>query len=95
MRRQFDFVAAAARLLLIPLMLALGSCAGTELRHPEARDVRVSRDGRHFVRPDGRPFLWLADTAWELFHRLTPEEAEFYLEDRKRKGFTVIQALVI
>jgi hypothetical protein len=37
------------------------------------------------------PFFWLGDTAWELFHRLNREEADRYLEDRARKGFTVIQ----
>jgi hypothetical protein len=33
----------------------------------------------------------LGDTAWELFHRLTREEADLYLKDRAAKGFTVIQ----
>ena len=45
--------------------------------------------------PDGKPFFWLADTAWELFHRLTLEEAELYVEDRRAKGFSVIQAVVL
>jgi len=40
-------------------------------------------------------FFYLGDTAWELFHRLTREEAEFYLKDRAAKGFTVIQAVVL
>ncbi|MEO6525272.1 MAG: glycoside hydrolase family 140 protein [Gemmatimonadaceae bacterium] len=57
--------------------------------------LRVSRDGRHLVHADGTPFFWLGDTAWELFHRLTREEADLYLDDRRRKGFTVIQAVVL
>jgi hypothetical protein len=57
--------------------------------------LRVSADGRRLVHADGTPFFWLGDTAWELFHRLTREEAELYLEDRRRKGFTVIQAVVL
>ena len=36
-----------------------------------------------------------ADTAWQLFHRLTREEARRYLEDRAKKGFTVVQAVVL
>src|SRR5690606_19576657 len=44
---------------------------------------------------DGTPFFWLGDTAWNLFHRLDREEAERYLEDRRAKGFTVIQAVVL
>ena len=44
---------------------------------------------------DGRPFFWLGDTAWELFHRLSREEAERYLANRARRRFTVIQAVVL
>ena len=57
--------------------------------------LKVAEDGRHLVYGDGTPFFWLADTAWELFHRLDREEAELYLEDRARKGFTVIQAVAL
>ena len=57
--------------------------------------LRVSDDGRRIVYEDGRPFFWLGDTAWELFHRLSREEADLYLEDRARKGFTVIQAVAL
>lgn len=50
----------------------------------------------HFLEyADGCPFFYLGDTTWELFHRLNREEANFYLEDRARKGFTVIQAVVL
>jgi hypothetical protein len=63
-----------------------------DLRHGP---LRVSRDGRHLVHADGTPFFWLGDTAWELFHRLTREEADVYLDDRRDKGFTVIQAVVL
>ncbi len=57
--------------------------------------LRVSDNGRYLVYSDGTPFFWLGDTAWELFHRLTREEADIYLEDRANKGFTVIQAVVL
>lgn len=57
--------------------------------------LRVSEDGRKFVHGDGSPFFWLGDTAWHLFHRLDREEAERYLEDRRSKGFNVIQAVVL
>ncbi len=53
-------------------------------------------DNHHFlVTADGRPFFWLGDTAWELFHRLNREEADRYLENRARNGFTVIQAVAL
>jgi len=57
--------------------------------------LRVSENHRFLVTADGRPFFWLGDTAWELFHRLNREEATRYLEDRASKGFTVIQAVAL
>ncbi len=57
--------------------------------------LSVSADGRYLTRPDGAPFFWLGDTAWELFHRLNRDEAEQYLEDRRQKGFTVILAVAL
>jgi len=50
---------------------------------------------RFLITEDGKPFFYLGDTAWELFHRLTREEATTYLQDRACKGFTVIQAVVL
>jgi len=57
--------------------------------------LRVSPDGRYLMHSDGRPFLWLGDTGWELFHRLTREEADYYLETRAKQGYSVIQAVVL
>lgn len=57
--------------------------------------LRVSDNKRYLVTADGKPFFWLGDTAWELFHRLTREEAEKYLRNRADKGFTVIQAVAL
>ena len=57
--------------------------------------LKVSDNHRFLVYEDGRPFFYLGDTAWELFHRLKREEAEKYLEDRAKKGFTVIQAVAL
>jgi hypothetical protein len=57
--------------------------------------LTVSANRRFVVFEDGTPFFWLADTGWELFHRLTLEEAQFYFENRARKGFNVIQAVLL
>lgn len=57
--------------------------------------IRVSENGRFLVTADGAPFFWLGDTAWELFHRLTREEAQFYFATRQRQRFTVIQAVAL
>lgn len=62
---------------------------------PQDRSLIVSASGRYLKYPDGRPFFYLADTAWELFHRLNYEEAVRYLQDRAGKGFTAIQAVLL
>lgn len=57
--------------------------------------LKVSDNKRFLVHENGKPFYWLGDTAWELFHRLNREEAEKYLKNRAEKGFTVIQAVAL
>jgi hypothetical protein len=57
--------------------------------------LKVSENRRFLVTADGRPFFWLGDTAWELFHRLNREEAERYLKNRAERRYTVIQAVVL
>ncbi len=57
--------------------------------------LKVSNNHRFLVRDDGRPFFYLGDTAWELFHRLNREEAERYLKNRAERKFTVIQAVAL
>jgi hypothetical protein len=57
--------------------------------------LKVSDNKRFLVHSDGTPFFYLGDTAWELFHRLNRQEVKYYLEDRRKKGFTVIQAVVL
>jgi hypothetical protein len=60
------------------------------LELPIFAQLKVSPDHRFLQTADGKPFFWLADTAWELFHKLNREEADLYLKDRADKGFTVI-----
>lgn len=57
--------------------------------------IRVSDNGRFLATETGAPFFWLADTAWELFHRLTREEAAHYFATRQRQRFNVIQAVAL
>jgi hypothetical protein len=57
--------------------------------------LKVSPNKRFLVQADGTPFFYLGDTAWELFHRLNREDTERYLENRRAKGFTVIQAVAL
>ena len=57
--------------------------------------LAVSENRRFLVTADGQPFFWLGDTAWELFHRQTRDDAERYLRDRAERRFTVIQAVAL
>lgn len=47
--------------------------------------LRVSDNHRFLQTADGKPFFYLGDTAWELFHRLTKEEAKVYLKIVRKK----------
>ncbi len=47
--------------------------------------ITVSENHRFLVTETGEPFFWLADTDWEIFHRLTLEEAEFFLKNRQQQ----------
>src|SRR5215471_8919411 len=48
---------------------------------------RMSPAGRTLAHADGYPCVLVADTAWALPWRATPEEARTYAADRQRKGF--------
>ncbi|WP_238537813.1 glycoside hydrolase family 140 protein [Zavarzinella formosa] len=57
--------------------------------------LKVSENKRFLVTADGKPFFWLGDTDWELFHRLDRADAEKFLAIRAKQGFNVIQAVAI
>lgn len=87
------------RHLLFRLFCLLGACLSAcslpADRQVSAHELQVSANGRYLEQTDGTPFYYLGDTAWELFHRLNREEAAIYLENRAKRGFTVIQAVVL
>ncbi len=56
--------------------------------------LQVSDNGRYLVHEDGEPFFWLGETAWLLSSRLLREEVDYYLRDRDKKGYNVIQISV-
>ena len=61
----------------------------------QLQSLKVSDNKRFILNEDGSPFFWLGDTAWELFHKLSREEADLYLENRAERKFTVIQAVAL
>src|SRR5215472_5637162 len=52
--------------------------------------LHVSTDHRYLVDRSGTPFMVQGDAAWSLISGLTDEEAETYLEARRRLGFNAI-----
>lgn len=57
--------------------------------------MKLHVQGRHLADEQGKLFFYTADTAWELFHKLSVEEAHRFIDDRARKGFNVIQAVAV
>jgi hypothetical protein len=51
---------------------------------------RLTVEGGAFLR-GGRPFLYLADTAWSAFTNPTDDEWRSYLDQRAEQGFTAVQ----
>ncbi len=86
------FAARAIRGTLFWILLA--GFVSTALE-AQPRRLEVMENGRYLQESTGKPFFYLGDTAWELFHRLSREESDRYLEDRAHKGFTVIQAVIL
>lgn len=50
---------------------------------------------RVLVDQNNRPFFWLGDAAWSLIAQLKREDVDYYLENRKDKGFSVILVSLI
>ncbi|HWA33301.1 MAG TPA: glycoside hydrolase family 140 protein [Cyclobacteriaceae bacterium] len=57
--------------------------------------IVVSENQRFLSTKDHKPFFWLADTDWELFHRLTREEATELITVRSQQGYNVLQAVAL
>ena len=55
--------------------------------------LKVSENGRFLQHENGTPFFWLGDTGWLIFQRLDRNEAKQYFENRKAKGFNVVQCI--
>jgi hypothetical protein len=62
---------------------------------PPAYPLRLAPGKRYPVDASGRPFFVHGDSAWSMPANLTREEADDYLSDRARRGFTVVQVKII
>jgi hypothetical protein len=87
-------VSAALPFLSLLLLPALAQPPKAAVKKALPR-LKVSDNQRFLVTEDGKPFFYLADTAWELFHRLNREEAVRYLDKRASQHYTAIQAVAL
>ncbi|KAA8486291.1 collagenase-like protein with putative collagen-binding domain [Arcticibacter tournemirensis] len=81
--------------IVVLLGLLAAGCSTDKKAEQKTGKLKVSENGRYLVSENGEPFFWLGDTGWLLFGKLSREEADKYLEDRSKKGFNVIQVMVL
>lgn len=73
-------------LLILHALIAFITPVGAQILVAESRFLSTM---------EGKPFFWLGDTDWELFHRLTREEANELINVRSSQGFNVLQAVAL
>lgn len=83
------------RIVMFTCIWVLGLQTGFTQSIWKHGELKVTADDHYLEHSDGTPFFWLGDTAWELFHRLKTEDIRTYLDNRQKKGFNVIQAVII
>jgi Protein of unknown function (DUF4038)/Putative collagen-binding domain of a collagenase len=71
-------------LILIALPLAARAADGSQF------PVTISANHRYLQDASGKPFFAQGDSPWSLISALTRDEAEYYLEDRRQKGFNAL-----
>lgn len=62
---------------------------------PVYAQLSVSENGRYLLKHDDTPFLWMGDTGWGLFQKLSREDVDFYLKKRAEQGFSVVHAALV
>jgi hypothetical protein len=88
-------VALSSLTISAPFTPASSAPAARSVNTEAIQRLSVSANRRFLQRADGSPFFWLGDTGWLLFSRLDRDATRRYLDDRRAKGFTVIQVMVL
>ncbi|MGY5355645.1 glycoside hydrolase family 140 protein [Wenyingzhuangia sp. IMCC45467] len=92
-RNIFKFITA------VVVVSIMTSCAdGKKEKSKEVEQPTISQletDGHYFKTKEGKPFFWLADTGWLTFNKLNRDEIKTYFQDRKDKGFNIIQIMTV
>lgn len=78
-------------LFIFALLIVVSTTIEAQYRFP----LRISENKRYFKDANGKPFLYHADTGWQIFTQLTTNEALEYLSFRKNQGFNTIQVQLV
>ena len=78
-----------------PVVVPAAPAPAAAARPPATFPLHVEAGRRYLVDAAGQPFLLQGESAWGLITRLTREQAEFYLEDRRRRGFNTVLAQLV
>ena len=84
-------------LFIFTFVFAFYSC-NPKVRPDQKKELpalKVSANHHFLIDETGNPFFWLGDTGWLLFSKLNREDAEKYLDNRAKKGFNVIQVMML
>ncbi|SEJ30521.1 Putative collagen-binding domain of a collagenase [Dyadobacter koreensis] len=92
--KKFSFQCVFVSLLLLSGVLGCQTDKKAEQKELKPK-LNISENRRFFTDENGKPFFWLGDTGWLLFSKLDRQEAIKYLDDRQKKGFNVIQVMIL
>ena len=83
-------------LSIFPVTTRCNAYQNNQIQRPWDNGRLIVSENRRFLQHEnGKPFFWLGDTAWLLFTKLDRDEVRTYLENRRQKGFNVIQAVAL
>jgi len=80
----------AALLAILGAGLGLSAVPAPAAARAAGIDLRVSGSGHFLEKSDGTPFFFLSDTEW-LLNKHSDDQVLQVLDDRKARGFTVVQ----
>ena len=80
--------------ILIIALITFSICAKGQTPWSNG-NLKVSDNNRYLQHENGKPFFWLGDTSWLMLSRLNRDEVKNYLENRREKGFNVVQCIFI
>jgi hypothetical protein len=76
--------------LLAALLLLIVHASVARTADNEKFPLKVSANGRHIVQKNGRPFLIVADAAWQLLRKLNFADAVQYMDIRKSQSVNTL-----